>query len=162
LAYSGIISLPAFAYSLSLGLCYDCASVMSEEYSDSGSNSSRFTMQEVNAQMALRLHQITGEPLAHCSYLLDQTKGDYETALKILERILAQRRTNPTGSTVQASTDETEAQSASLATAESDLELRVQRLENQLGLLAQTLEMVNGKLTLLVDKLSDASDREQK
>ena len=49
-------------------------------------------MQERNAQMALKLHQATVEPLTHCSYLIDQTGGNYETALKILERILEQRK----------------------------------------------------------------------
>jgi hypothetical protein len=113
-------------------------------------------MQEVNAQMALRLHQITGEPLAHCSYLLDQTKGDYETALKILERILEQRKTGMSGS----ATPTAEAEPLiPTATTDSDLELRVQRLESQLGLLAQTLDAVSSKLTLLLDKLSDGPDQ---
>lgn len=112
-------------------------------------------MLEVNAQMALRLHQITGEPLAHCSYLLDQTKGDYETALKILERILEQRKTSSNGSV----TPTAEVEPGMTATTEPDLELRVQRLESQLGLLAQTLEAVSSKLTLLLDKLSDDPDQ---
>ncbi|MFC7516395.1 hypothetical protein ACFQUU_15375 [Herbaspirillum sp. GCM10030257] len=112
-------------------------------------------MQEVNAQMALRLHQITGEPLAHCSYLLDQTKGDYETALKILERILEQRKTGSSSSDASSVKTESELTAAT----DSDLELRVQRLECQLGLLAQTLDAVSSKLTLLLDKLSDGPDQ---
>lgn len=114
-------------------------------------------MQEVNAQMALRLHQITGEPLAHCSYLLDQTKGDYETALKILERILEQRKNGPGGSDTPL--EHTETGTGAKATTDSNLELRVQRLESQLGLLAQTLDAVSSKLTLLLDKLSDNPDQ---
>ncbi|RJF96029.1 hypothetical protein [Noviherbaspirillum saxi] len=109
-------------------------------------------MQEANAQMALRLHQITGEPLAHCSYLLNQTKGDYETALKILERILQQRQQESTGQTAE--TPDAGLTDAPSAASVVDLEHRVQRLETQLALLAETLDTVSGKLTLLLEKLS--------
>jgi hypothetical protein len=102
-------------------------------------------MQEHSAQMALRLHQITGEPLAHCSYLLAQTNGDYETALKILERILEQRKTE-TG-------DETMAGDAAPA-GQGTLEERVVRLEQQLANLTVTLDTMNETLTALLDKLS--------
>jgi uncharacterized protein YceH (UPF0502 family) len=97
-------------------------------------------MPEINAQMALRLHQMTGEPLAHCSYLLGQTNGNYEAALKILERILQERKA--------------ETQSPASEDASVTLEDRVARLENQLAQLSVTLETMSGQLTLLLDKLS--------
>lgn len=112
-------------------------------------------MQERIAQMALRLHQMTGEPLAHCSYLLDQTKGDYETALKILERILDQRRQGVTAS-------DTSAGGAADLPAEQDappsLEQRVERLEAQLAYLTGVLTTMSGQLSDLLGKLADSGD----
>jgi chaperonin cofactor prefoldin len=109
-------------------------------------------MPEINAQMALRLHQMTGEPLAHCSYLLDQTNGNYETALKILERILEQRK----GETKGPSLDRDASGSAApgLQQEPETLEERVARLEGQLAHLTTTLETMSETLTLLLDKLS--------
>ncbi|WP_194722282.1 hypothetical protein [Noviherbaspirillum malthae] len=113
-------------------------------------------MQERIAQMALRLHQMTGEPLAHCSYLLDQTKGDYETALKILERILEQRRQGITASGEGAGDAadlpaEQEAQDAL-----PSLEQRVERLEAQLAYLTGVLTTMSGQLSDLLGKLADS------
>jgi uncharacterized membrane protein YccC len=112
-------------------------------------------MQERIAQMALRLHQMTGEPLAHCSYLLDQTKGDYETALKILERILEQRRQG-----IAASSDG-ENDAAHLPVeqdAPPSLEQRVERLEAQLAYLTDVLTTMSGQLSDLLGKLADSGD----
>lgn len=112
-------------------------------------------MQERTAQMALRLHQMTGEPLAHCSYLLDQTKGDYETALKILERILEQRRQGVTAS------DSGTGAAANLPAeqeAPPSLELRVERLEAQLAYLTGVLTTMSGQLSDLLGKLADSGD----
>lgn len=112
-------------------------------------------MQERTAQMALRLHQMTGEPLAHCSYLLDQTKGDYETALKILERILEQRRQGITAA-------DNGAGDAGGLPAEQDaapsLEVRVERLEAQLAYLTGVLTTMSGQLSDLLGKLADSGD----
>jgi len=110
-------------------------------------------MVEQNAQMALRLHQITGEPLAHCSYLLNQTNGDYETALKILERILQQRKAEPSGEHANMATPD----SAAMPHVPETLEQRVERLENQLALLTVTLNTMSDQLTLLLDKLSGSA-----
>ncbi|WP_151633754.1 hypothetical protein [Noviherbaspirillum aerium] len=110
-------------------------------------------MQERNAQMALRLHQMTGEPLAHCSYLLDQTKGDYETALKILERILEQRKEGvPTP----------DMPDDSLAAHENppSLEQRVEQLEMQLAYLTGVLTTMSGQLSDLLGKLADPGPRD--
>jgi hypothetical protein len=99
--------------------------------------------------MALRLHQMTGEPLAHCSYLLSQTNGDYETALKILERILQQRKTE--------TQDRASADVPAVPLPQrgpQTLEDRVERLENQLANLSATLETMSSQLALLLDKLS--------
>lgn len=96
-------------------------------------------MQDIHAQMAMRLHQATGEPLAHCSYLIGQTNGDYETAYKILERILQQR-----------------GQQAAGDGAPEDgptLEERVTRLEQQLAQIGGSLDTMSRQLTLLLDKL---------
>jgi Cdc6-like AAA superfamily ATPase len=110
-------------------------------------------MQEINGQMALRLHQKTGEPLAHCSYLLAQTNGDYETALKILERILEKRGTEGAAPVAAGLATESSAEiDAQPSTA--TLEQRVERLEYQLAHLTGTLETMSETLTLLLDKLS--------
>ncbi|HEY8606072.1 MAG TPA: hypothetical protein VIM12_03020 [Noviherbaspirillum sp.] len=111
-------------------------------------------MQEQNAQMAFRLHQLTGEPLAHCSYLLSQTGGDYETALKILERILQQRKEDGR-STVTSGADEDEAEQEQ---APLSLEQRVERLEGQLARLTVSLGTMSEQLSLLLDKLSGPNE----
>lgn len=100
-------------------------------------------MQEINAQLALKLHQATGEPLAHCSYLIGQTNGDYDTAYRILERILQQRQAGAAG--------EAEAQAVEGG---PSLEERVTRLEQQLAQLGGSLDAMSRQLTLLLDKLS--------
>jgi hypothetical protein len=100
--------------------------------------------------MALRLHQITGEPLAHCSYLLDQTNGDYETALKILERILEQRTTNGQGQSAAAASD------ATASPPQQSLEERVERLESQMTYLLHVLDTMSKQLTSLLEKLPDS------
>jgi hypothetical protein len=110
-------------------------------------------MQELNAQMALRLHQMTGEPLAHCSYLLDQTNGDYGTALKILERILQQRKTKAEDAAL-AHGDASGSAAPGLHPGPETLEERVTRLESQLAHLTTTLDTMSETLTLLLDKLS--------
>jgi hypothetical protein len=117
-------------------------------------------MQERNAQMALKLHQMTGEPLTHCSYLIDQTNGDYETALKILERILQQRNGK--------AQDGTSADAASGTVSmprqgqgPQTLEERVLQLEQQIAHLTLTLYTVNNQLTLLLDKLSSSDPASQ-
>lgn len=112
-------------------------------------------MQERIAQMALRLHQMTGEPLAHCSYLLDQTKGDYETALKILERILEQRRQGIAASGEGAGDA---ADSPAEQEAPPSLEQRVERLEAQLAYLTGVLTTMSGQLSDLLGKLADSGD----
>jgi hypothetical protein len=114
-------------------------------------------MQEMNAQMALRLHQITGEPLAHCSYLLGQTNGDYETALKILERILQQRK-EETRDQPPAERGEPGNHVSGLQREPETLEERVARLEGQLAHLTVTLETMSKTLMLLLDKLSGCDD----
>jgi hypothetical protein len=114
-------------------------------------------MQEMNAQMALRLHQITGEPLAHCSYLLGQTNGDYETALKILERILQQRK-EETRDQPPAERGEPGNPVSGLQREPETLEERVARLEGQLAHLTVTLETMSKTLMLLLDKLSGSDD----
>lgn len=106
-------------------------------------------MQDHNAQMAFRLHQKTGEPLAHCSYLLSQTNGDYETALKILERILQQRK-----DAGQADEPADLGQDEPALT----LEQRVDRLEAQLARLTVGLGTMSEQLSLLLDKLSGGDD----
>jgi exonuclease VII small subunit len=111
------------------------------------------TMQEMNAQMALRLHQMTGEPLVHCSYLLGQTNGDYETALKILERILQQRNTG-TGNQTSDDRDAPSSAAPGLQEEPETLEERVARLESQLVHLTTALDTISETLTLLLDKLS--------
>lgn len=110
-------------------------------------------MQERIAQMALRLHQMTGEPLAHCSYLLDQTKGDYETALKILERILEQRKQGAPAP--DAGTHDT-AGSPAAQEAPPGLEQRVEQLEMQLAYLTGVLTTMSGQLSDLLAKLADS------
>jgi hypothetical protein len=112
-------------------------------------------MQEINAQMALRLHQMTGEPLAHCSYLLGQTNGDYEMALKILERILQQRK-EETKDQPSAERGESGSLASGLQREPETLEERVARLEGQLAHLSVTLETMSKTLMLLLDKLSDS------
>lgn len=111
-------------------------------------------MKEVNGQMALRLHQITGEPLAHCSYLLDQTNGDYETALKILERILQQRKAGPKAE-ASAAQEAAGNEASTPRQAAETLEERVLRLENQMARLTVTLDVMSENLTRLLDKLSE-------
>jgi hypothetical protein len=113
-------------------------------------------MQEMNTQMAMRLHQMTGEPLAHCSYLLGQTNGDYETALKILERILQQRKAETTDQTL-ADHDASGSIASTLQRGPETLEERVVRLENQLAYLTGTLDTMSETLTLLLDKLSESN-----
>lgn len=112
-------------------------------------------MQERIAQMALRLHQMTGEPLAHCSYLLDQTKGDYETALKILERILEQRKQG--GQVTDAGASDTDAPPVAQE-APPSLEQRVEQLEMQLAYLTGVLTTMSGQLSDLLGKLADSGD----
>jgi hypothetical protein len=112
-------------------------------------------MQEMNAQMALRLHQLTGEPLAHCSYLLGQTNGDYETALKILERILQQRK-EETGGQPSSAPGEPASLTPGLQPEPETLEQRVARVEGQLAHLTVTLETMSKTLMLLLEKLSDS------
>jgi hypothetical protein len=112
-------------------------------------------MQEMNAQMALRLHQMTGEPLAHCSYLLGQTNGDYETALKILERILQQRKEEPRDQPA-AESEASGGPASALQREPETLEERVARVEGQLAHLTVTLETMSKTLMLLLDKLSDS------
>jgi hypothetical protein len=109
-------------------------------------------MQEMNAQMALRLHQMTGEPLAHCSYLLGQTNGDYEIALKILERILQQRKTE-TEDRMPADQDTPSGAASELP---ETLEERVAKLESQIAHLAATLDTMSKTLMRLLDKLSSS------
>ncbi|HEV2610374.1 MAG TPA: hypothetical protein VGU61_08920 [Noviherbaspirillum sp.] len=118
-------------------------------------------MKEVDAQMVLKLHKISGEPVANCNYLLTQTNGDYELALTILQRILAQRKTDQAGegggpgvlpgpdapeSTAQSAPDEPSAIEA--------LENRVLQLELRLAQLTDTLVVVSDKLSQLLDKVS--------
>ncbi|MDB5761042.1 MAG: hypothetical protein JWQ21_37 [Herminiimonas sp.] len=107
--------------------------------------------------MALKLHQMTGEPVANCSYLLGQTNGDYEMALKILERILQQRQAGKTGSNPAEDECRFESENGEpgTQTMPDALEHRVYRLETRLAQLADTLDTVNEKLTLLLDKISD-------
>jgi hypothetical protein len=104
-------------------------------------------MQEINAQLALQLHQATGEPLAHCSYLIGQTNGDYDTAYKILERIIQQRRE-------QAIDDDLSGAEDVVLDDVPTLEERVTRLEQQLAQLGGNLEIMSRQLGLLLDKLS--------
>lgn len=122
-------------------------------------------MQEVNAQMVLKLHQLSGEPIANCNYLLTQTNGDYELALKILERILQQRKTEKEQGT--SSNDVTAAGSPQgdcgpepdelavqpQATLDA-LESRVSQMEAKFAQLADTLDKVNEKLGMLLEKIS--------
>lgn len=112
----------------------------------------------MTGQMALRLHQMTGEPLAHCSYLLNQTNGDYETALKILERILAQRKAG-TGEEGDHPAGAPPVEEPPASPAES-LEERVLRLENHVLLLTATLDAVSGKLSEILDHLSPPAEQE--
>jgi len=102
-------------------------------------------MKEVDAQMVLKLHKMSGEPVANCHYLLTQTNGDYELALKILERILAQRREEGVAGDA--------AQPAPSSPVEA-LEQRVLQLELRYAQLADTLVLVNDRLSLLLDKVS--------
>jgi len=124
-------------------------------------------MQEIDAQMVLKLHRMSGEPVVHCNYLLTQTNGDYELALKILERVLQQRQAqkaqeNILGETTSVSL--TEAGNESVLNADEsmqgmateDLERRVYRLEAGFVQLADTLDLINQKLTMLLDKISEA------
>jgi hypothetical protein len=115
-------------------------------------------MEERNAQMALRLHQITGEPLAHCSYLLGQTKGDYETALKILERILERRKAEPPD---PMSADAPGGVAPMRMQVPQTLEERVEQLEIQLAHLTVTLNTMSENLALLLDKLSGSDSASQ-
>jgi hypothetical protein len=114
-------------------------------------------MQEVNAQMVLRLHQMSGEPIANCNYLLAQTNGDYELAWKILERILQQRKAGeeqgiPSGDGGPAPIADSE--TAGPQAPYDALENRVSQLEGKLTQLADTLDAVNEKLSLLLAKVS--------
>jgi hypothetical protein len=113
-------------------------------------------MQEVNAQMVLKLHQMSGEPVANCHYLLAQTKGDYELALKILERILQQRKNGgkeneeppaPEGDVHPALPREPEARL-------DVLESRMAQLEARFIQLADSLDTVNQRLGALLDKVA--------
>jgi hypothetical protein len=109
-------------------------------------------MQESAAQMALRLHQRTGEPLAHCMYLLEQTNGNYDTALKFLERILEQRQAGIQGTQVA------DAPSSTPPMAQQEpqtLEQRVAQLESQFAQLTLLLSAMSDQLTVLLDKISD-------
>lgn len=115
-------------------------------------------MRERNAQMALKLHQMTGEPLTHCSYLIDQTNGDYETALKILARILQQRN----GKAQDGSSAEAASGTVSMPQqGPQTLEERVLHLEQQIAHLTLTLYTMNNQLTLLLDKLSSSDPASQ-
>jgi hypothetical protein len=79
--------------------------------------------------------------------LLDQTNGDYETALKILERILEQRAQSSSDQSVTASSNAAPSQPP------QSLEQRVDRLEAQLSYLLGALDTMNKQLTLVLDKL---------
>jgi hypothetical protein len=124
-------------------------------------------MPEIDAQMVLKLHRMSGEPVVHCNYLLTQTNGDYELALKILERVLQQRKAQNeqeqiSGETTSVSLAEASSESEPDAgmslqgTAIGDLEKRVHRLEAGFVQLADTLDLINEKLTILLDKISEA------
>jgi hypothetical protein len=115
-------------------------------------------MQERKAQMALKLHQMTGEPLTHCSYLIDQTNGDYETALKILERILQQRNGKAQDGT---SADAASGTVSMPRQGPQTLEERVLQLEQQIAHLTLTFYTLNNQLTLLLDKLSSSDPASQ-
>jgi hypothetical protein len=115
-------------------------------------------MQERNVQMALKLHQMTGEPLTHCSYLIDQTNGDYETALKILERILQQRNGKAQDGT---SADAASGTVSMPQQGPPTLEKRVLQLEQQIAHLTLSLYTMNNQLTLLLDKLSSSDPASQ-
>ena len=114
-------------------------------------------MQEMNAQLALKLHQATGEPLAHCSYLLGQTNGDYETAYRILDRILQQRKTESAAAAGDAEAQasvQAEVQAVEAVDGAPSLEERVARLERQLAQLGGSLDAMSRQLTQLLDKLT--------
>lgn len=120
-------------------------------------------MQEVNAQMVLKLHQLSGEPIANCNYLLTQTNGDYELALKILERILQQRKAGkehgtPAGDAAAADLPrdgrEADAGAPPSQAALDALEGRISQMEAKFAQLADTLDSVNEKLGMLLDKVS--------
>jgi hypothetical protein len=124
-------------------------------------------MQEVNAQMVLKLHQMSGEPVANCHYLLAQTKGDYELALKILERILEQRKNADAEPPAPEAATDAALQSdpqpgiqigAPLAPDErlDMLESRMSQLEARFMQLADSLDLLNQRLGALLDKVSDA------
>lgn len=113
-------------------------------------------MQEVNAQMVLKLHQLSGEPIANCNYLLTQTNGDYELALKILERILQQRKAEkeqgiqPDDALQAAATEGGRGSESDL----NALENRISQMEAKFAQLADTLDKVNEKLGALLEKVS--------
>ncbi len=123
-------------------------------------------MKEIDAQMVLKLHKISGEPVANCNYLLTQTNGDYELALTILKRILAQRNegegARPDANAEQAAQDGTALTDGALAaqaapseqSAIEALENRVLQLELRLAQLTDTLVVVSDKLSQLLDKVS--------
>lgn len=112
-------------------------------------------MKEVDAQMVLKLHKISGEPVANCNYLLTQTNGDYELALTILQRILAQRKTDKAGEGTGPDAPEGMAQAAQdEPSAIEALENRVLQLELRLAQLTDTLVVVSDKLSQLLDKVS--------
>ncbi|WP_334189072.1 hypothetical protein [Noviherbaspirillum sp.] len=120
-------------------------------------------MKEIDAQMVLKLHKISGEPVANCNYLLTQTNGDYELALTILNRILAQRKAGegaePNAGAEPAAQDGTATIDAAQAapggqSAIEALENRVLQLELRLAQLTDTLVVVSDKLSQLLDKVS--------
>jgi hypothetical protein len=130
-------------------------------------------MQEVNAQMVLKLHQMSGEPVANCHYLLAQTKGDYELALKILERILEQRKSGdaeqPAPQPVAGSASPAASPSESPSDTPADaplapdarldvLESRMSQLEARFMQLADSLDLVNQRLGALLDKVAGNED----
>ncbi|MDB5841050.1 MAG: hypothetical protein JWQ23_3002 [Herminiimonas sp.] len=115
-------------------------------------------MEDRNAQMALRLHQITGEPLAHCNYLLGQTNGDYEIALKILERILQHRKAEPPD---QNSADAPSGTAPMPERVPQTLEERVEQMEIQLAYLTLALNAMREHLMPLLDKLSGSGSASQ-
>lgn len=125
-------------------------------------------MEQVNAQMVLKLHQMSGEPVAHCNYLLTQTNGNYELALKILERILEQRKAEkaqearseqaqPANPAAHVNAGEAGSIAAAQPSAIEALEHRVYILETQFALLADSLDTVSEKLTALLDKVSGSN-----
>lgn len=118
-------------------------------------------MKEIDAQMVLKLHKISGEPVANCNYLLTQTNGDYELALTILQRILAQRKADKSGegqgadaAGVPATQNDGSQAAPGEQSAIEALENRVLQLELRLAQLTDTLVVVSDKLSQLLDKVS--------